>query len=86
MKKTMCFAMEIVNFRFLSAGIPLTNQQKCVDSYKSLNTVTPRMICAGFEEGGKDSCQGDSGGPLVAISAIDEQPRLIGTYFISFQF
>lgn len=36
------------------AEVPIVNQEKCVEAYRSTNTVTPRMICAGFEQGGKD--------------------------------
>lgn len=35
------------------------------------------MICARFDEGGRDSCQNDSGGPLF-IKTEDNTARLIG--------
>ena len=35
------------------------------------------QLCAGLEEGGRDSCQGDSGGPLVVRDA-NNCPRQIG--------
>lgn len=44
--------------------IPIMNTSKCRSLYKS-DTITPHMLCAGYEEGGVDTCQGDSGGPLV---------------------
>ncbi|XP_055536363.1 trypsin 5G1-like [Wyeomyia smithii] len=49
-----------------AANVPAVNLEQCAKSYASFGTITPRMLCAGFEEGGKDACQGDSGGPLVA--------------------
>ncbi|XP_052823983.1 neurotrypsin [Octopus bimaculoides] len=46
-----------------AAIVPLIKAKLCKALYK--NSITPRMICAGYIEGGPDSCQGDDGGPLV---------------------
>ena len=56
--------------------VPLVDKTRCNANYR--NSVTDRMICAGFDEGGKDSCQGDSGGPLVAQDLNTNQAYLIG--------
>ncbi|XP_053663425.1 trypsin-1-like [Anopheles marshallii] len=48
-----------------AANVPLTNHRRCNEVYEGIGSVTESMICAGYDEGGKDSCQGDSGGPLV---------------------
>ena len=37
----------------------------CNDSEHYDGLISDTMICAGFENGGKDSCQGDSGGPMI---------------------
>lgn len=60
------------------AEVPIVNQQSCMDAYKRFGGITPRMVCAGFEKGGKDACQGDSGGPLVAFDNANENPVLVG--------
>ncbi|XP_020616215.1 CUB and peptidase domain-containing protein 2-like [Orbicella faveolata] len=42
--------------------VPLVSKNRCEGAYGSLHDS---MLCAGFDQGGKDSCQGDSGGPLA---------------------
>lgn len=37
-----------------AAKVPVVNQESCIKKYQSIGGVTPRMICAGYEEGGKD--------------------------------
>lgn len=41
------------------------SQDVCQNWYGSDHTLQADQICAGHEEGLKDSCVGDSGGPLV---------------------
>ncbi|XP_075168916.1 corin serine peptidase isoform X2 [Haematobia irritans] len=44
--------------------VPIIKRAQC-DEWLDNLTVSDGMICAGYEEGGKDACQGDSGGPLL---------------------
>lgn len=37
-----------------AAEVPIVNQKSCIEKYETKAIVTPRMICAGFDEGGKD--------------------------------
>lgn len=61
--------------RLQRVDVPLVAQSVCNKDYRG--SITDRMICAGYDQGGKDSCQGDSGGPLVA-DADNGQRYLIG--------
>ena len=49
---------------FQKVDVPLMGDASCESAYGS-SYVGEGEVCAGYDEGGKDSCQGDSGGPLV---------------------
>ncbi|MDF1720855.1 MAG: trypsin-like serine protease [Minwuia sp.] len=49
--------------RLLETSVPLKSYEACKKVYGSY--LSPSMICAGLDQGGRDTCQGDSGGPLL---------------------
>lgn len=55
------------SFDLREVDIPLISNETCKGVFG--NNITSRMICAGFDLGGKGSCYGDSGGPLFGYYA-----------------
>ncbi|CAD5124535.1 DgyrCDS12813 [Dimorphilus gyrociliatus] len=47
-------------------SVPIISDSKCRQKYTD-SWIKGHMLCAGYDNGGKDSCQGDSGGPLQCI-------------------
>jgi len=44
--------------------VPVVSDEDCRSAYGQ-EDIADSMICAGLDQGGKDSCQGDSGGPMM---------------------
>ncbi|XP_015431215.1 PREDICTED: trypsin-2-like [Dufourea novaeangliae] len=56
--------------QLMKVSVPIVARNKCQEHYSRYGTITTRMICAGYVQGGKDSCQGDSGGPLTSAGVL----------------
>lgn len=48
----------------MQVDVPVLGPSSCRETAYG-TAISDNMLCAGFDDGGKDACQGDSGGPLV---------------------
>jgi secreted trypsin-like serine protease len=72
--------------------LPLIGRNACNNLYQKVTRETPEikinissdMLCAGFEQGGRDACQYDSGGPMVNYNRDDERWLLVGVVSIGY--
>lgn len=54
--------------RLQAVDLPIIDNATCASIYPNvypIGEITAGNVCAGYEQGTRDSCQGDSGGPLV---------------------
>lgn len=58
--------------------LPIVSQAICRQGNHYGSKIVDSVLCAGFEEGGKDACQGDSGGPLVCLNRLNGRWYLQG--------
>ncbi len=63
----------------MKVDVPFVRRDVCQKAYEENKiNITQSMLCAGFEQGGKDSCQGDSGGPLIYTTKSSKKHYLVG--------
>ncbi|GFT87399.1 trypsin-1 [Nephila pilipes] len=63
---TMKEGSRIIPTKLQAVNVPIITDDACRKAYGK--AIVETMLCAGYEEGMRDSCQGDSGGPLIQKS------------------